>query len=218
MNKSMNVTIIGSGNMGRGLGTRLVNGGHSVTFMDRQLDKAKSSAEQIAANAKNGAKVQGVAFGAPIEDEIVVLAIPYGAAGEVIERLGGQLAGKTIIDISNPLNSSYDNLAVAPGTSAAEEIARGLPANARVFKAFNTTFAQTLLSGKVDGEQLDVFIAGDDTEAKAKVKQLVTDGGLRAIDAGPLSRARQLEAIGFLGITLQGTLGTSFKSAWKIVA
>jgi NADPH-dependent F420 reductase len=214
----MNVTIIGSGNMARGIGARLVSGGHNVTLMDRQPDKARSSAEQIAASAKNGAKVQGVAFGSPIKDEIVILAIPYGAAGEVIENLGAQLAGKTVVDITNPLNATYEDLAVAPGTSAAEEIAKGLPADARVFKAFNTTFAKTLLSGEVDGKKLDVFIAGDDPDAKAKVEQLVNDGGLRAIDAGPLSRARQLEAIGLLGITLQGKLGTGFQSAWKIVA
>ena len=214
----MNVTIIGSGNMGRGIAARLLSGGHNVTLMDRKLDKARSSAEQIASNAKNGAKVQGAAIGAPLQDEIVILAIPYGATGEVIENLGSQLAGKTIIDITNPLNATYDGMAVAGDTSGAEEIARGLPANAKVFKAFNTTFAQTLLSGQVDGKKLDVFIAGDDAEAKANITQLVNDGGLRAIDAGPLSRARQLEALGFLGITLQGTLGTSFKSAWKIVA
>ncbi len=214
----MNVTIIGSGNMARGIGARLLSGGHNVTLMDRQPDKAQSSAQQIAAHAKNGATAQGVALGGPIKDEIVILAIPYGAIGGVIENLGAKLAGKTVIDITNPLNASYDGMAVAAGTSGAEEIARSLPANAKVFKAFNTTFAQTLVAGQVDGKKLDVFIAGDDTEAKAKVKQLINDGGLRAIDAGPLSRARQLEALGFLGITLQGTLGTGFKSAWKIVA
>lgn len=203
--------------MGRGIAIRLLSGGHSVTIMDRKLDKAKSSAEQIASSAKKGAKVQGVSFGAPIQDQIVILAIPYGAMGEVIENLGAQLAGRTIIDITNPLNAAYDGLAVAAGTSAAEEIVKGLPVNAKVFKAFNTVFAQTLLSGQVDGKKLDVFIAGDDADAKANITQLVNDGGLRAIDAGPLSRARQLEAVGFLGITLQGTLGTGFKSAWKIV-
>ena len=204
--------------MARGIATRFLSGGHNVTLMDRKLDKAKASADQIVSSVKNGAKVQGAAIGAPLQDEIVILAIPYGATSEVIENLGAQLAGKTIIDITNPLNATYDGMAVEAGTSAAEEIARELPENAKVFKVFNTIFAQTLLSGQVDGKKLDVFIAGDDAEAKANITQLVNDGGLRAIDAGPLSRARQLEALGFLGITLQGTLGTSFKSAWKIVA
>jgi 8-hydroxy-5-deazaflavin:NADPH oxidoreductase len=204
--------------MGRGIATRLVSGGHNVTIMDRQPDKAKSLAEQIAVNAKKGVMVQGVAFGSPINDEIVILAIPYSATSEVIEKYGAQFTGKTIIDITNPLNATYDGLAVAPGTSAAEEIAKKLPANAKVFKAFNTTFAMTLVAGQVDNKPLDVFIAGNDAAAKAQVLQLVKDSGLRAIDAGPLERARQLEALGLLGITLQGTLGTGYKSAWKIVS
>ena len=95
----MNDTIIGSGNMGRGIETRFVSGGHSVTFMDRQPDKAKAVASDVAAKAKKGARVEGVALGSPIKDEFVVLAIPYGATGEVIENLGKQLDGKTIIDI-----------------------------------------------------------------------------------------------------------------------
>ena len=214
----MNVTIIGSGNMARGIGTRLLSGGHSVTYMDRQPEKAKATATEVASKAKNGAKAEGVALGSPIKDEIVILAIPYGATGEVIERLGKQLDGKTIIDITNPLNASYDGLAVAPGTSGAEEIARKLPANSTVLKAFNTTFAMTLASGKVDGTPLDVFIAGDAAEPKAKFSQLVEDGGLRAIDAGRLDRSRQLEALGLLGITLQDKMGTRYRSAWKILA
>jgi 8-hydroxy-5-deazaflavin:NADPH oxidoreductase len=204
--------------MGRGIGTRLVSGGNNVTIMDRDPEKAKSLAEELAVNAKKGAKIQGVALGGPIQDEIVVLAIPYGVTGEVIENLGAKLAGKTVIDITNPLNATYDGMAVGPGTSAAEEIAKKLPANTKVFKAFNTTFATTLVTGQVDNKPLDVFIAGDDADSKTKIIQLVNDGGSRAIDAGPLSHARQLEAIGFLGISLQGTLGTGFKSAWQIVS
>ncbi len=107
---------------------------------------------------------------------------------------------------------------MAPGTSAAEEIAKKLPADAVVLKAFNTTFAKTLVDGEVDGERLDVFIAGDAKEPKQKVSKLVEDSGLRPIDAGALERARQLEAIGFLGIALQPELGTGFQSAWKILS
>ncbi len=214
----MNVTIIGSGNMGRGIGTRLVSGGHNVTYVDRLPEKAKALAAEIMAKAKKGAKSEGVALGTPIKDEIVILAIPYGATSEVIERLGKDLAGKIVIDITNPLNANYSGLAVAPGTSGAQEIARKLPSDAVVLKAFNTTFAGTLVNGKVDGTPLDVFIAGDASEPKEKVSKLVEDGGLRAIDAGGLERAQQLEAVGFLGIALQQELGTGFQSAWKILA
>ncbi len=214
----MNVTIIGSGNMARGIGTRFLSGGHNVTYMDRQPEKAKATATEVSSKAKNGAKAEGLALGSPIKDEIVILAIPYGATGEVIEKLGKQLDGKTIIDITNPLNATYSGLAVAPGTSGAEEIAKKLPSNATVLKAFNTVFAKTLLSGQVDGAPLDVFIAGDATESKAKLTQLVEDGGLRAIDAGGLNRAQQLESLGFFGISLQEKMGTGFQSAWKILS
>ena len=214
----MNVTIIGSGNMGRGIGTRLVSGGHNVLYMDRNPEKAKALAAEISAQARKGAQAEGVALGTPIKDEIVILAIPYGATGEVIEALGKQLNGKIVVDITNPLNATYSGLAVAPGTSGAEEIAKKLPADAVVLKAFNTTFARTLVEGKVDGKPLDVFIAGAPGESKKKVSKLVEDGGLRPIDAGGLERAQQLEAIGFLGIALQGELGTGFQSAWKILA
>ncbi len=203
--------------MGRGIGTRLVSGGHNVTLMDRDPQKAKALADELAGKAKNRANVQGVALRSAIKDDIVILAIPYGATGEVIERLGKQLDGKIIIDITNPLNGNYSGLSVAPGTSAAEEIARKLPADAVVLKAFNTTFAKTLVEGEVDGKKLDVFIAGDAEEPKQTVSRLVEDSGLRAIDAGALERARQLEAMGFLGIALQQELGTGFRSAWKIL-
>ena len=214
----MNVTIVGSGNMGRGIGTRLVSGGHNVTVMDRDPQKAKTLAGELTGKARKGAKAEGVALNSPIKNEIVILAIPFGATSEVIERLGKQLDGKIIIDITNPLNATYSGLAVAPGTSGAEEIAKMLPADTVVLKAFNTTFAKTLVSGKVDDKPLDVFIAGDAQEPKQKVSQLIEDSGLRPIDAGALERARQLEAMGFLGIALQQELGTGFQSAWKILA
>ncbi len=214
----MNVTIIGAGNMGRGIGTRLVAGGNSVTVLDREPDKAKALANELNSKAKKGAKAHSAELDGPIKDEIVILAIPYGATGPVIESLGKQLDGKIIVDITNPLNATYSGLAVPPGTSAAEEIAKKLPDHAVVLKAFNTTFAKTLVEGEVDGKPLDVFIAGDAEEPKQKMTKLVEDGGLRAIDAGDLERARQLEAMGFLGIALQQELGTGFQSAWKILS
>ncbi len=214
----MNVTIIGAGNMGRGIGTRLVAGGNSVTILDREPDKAKALAGELNSRAKKGAKAQSADLGSPMKDEIVILAIPYGATGQVIESLGKQLDSKIIVDITNPLNATYSGLAVPPGTSAAEEIAKKLPDHAVVLKAFNTTFAKTLVEGEVDGKPLDVFIAGDAEEPKQKMTKLVEDGGLRAIDAGSLDRARQLEALGFLGIALQQELGTGFESAWKILS
>jgi 8-hydroxy-5-deazaflavin:NADPH oxidoreductase len=214
----MNVTIIGTGKMARGIATRLLAGGHSVTLVGRETSKATELAISLTPAAKQGARVLTARFGAPIADPIVILAVWYSAAASIVQQYGAQLAGKILIDITNPLNATYDGLATAPDTSAAEEIAKVAPADTIVLKAFNTTFAGTLVAGQVAGQPLDVFIAGDDAEAKATVSRLVTDGGLRAIDVGPLRRARQLEGLGLLGITLQGPLGTGFMSAWKILS
>jgi 8-hydroxy-5-deazaflavin:NADPH oxidoreductase len=111
---------------------------------------------------------------------------------------------------------TWDNLATQPGISAAEELAGKLPSGTPAVKAFNTTFSGTLVAGEVDGQKLDVFIAGDDESAKAKVAEFVEAGGLRAIDCGPLKRAQELEHMGFLHIGLQEPLGTGFGSAIKL--
>lgn len=213
----MNVSIIGTGNMARGIATRLLAGGHNVTLVGRDTAKATELANQLS-NTTKGTTVTTAPFGSSISDEIVVLAVWYASAAPIIQQYGPQFANKIIVDITNPLNESYDGLVTAPGTSAAEEIAKVAPAGAKVVKAFNTTFAGTLVAGQVAGQPLDVFIAGDDEAAKATVAQVVQDGGLRAIDVGPLHRARQLEGLTLLGITLQFKLNTNFMSAWKLLS
>ncbi len=214
----MNVTIIGAGNMGRGIGTRLAAGGHSITFVDENPEVADKTAAEVKAAAKSGAKVSTSSLGNVALGEVVVLAVWYGTNLEIVKQLGGKLAGKVVIDIANPLNQNYDGLATAPDSSSAEDVARAVTPGAKVVKAFNTTFAGTLLAGQVAGQPLDVFIAGDDPDAKSKVAQLVKDGGMRPIDTGPLSRARQIEAMQFLHITLQATLGTHWMSTVKILS
>jgi len=213
----MNVTIIGAGNMGRGIGTRAVAGGHSVTFVDANPEVAEKTAADVRASAKNGAKVSTASLGDAELGDVVVLAVWYGTNIEIAKQLGNKLAGKVVVDIANPLNSTYDGLATAPDSSSAEDLAKAIASSAKVVKAFNTTYAGTLLAGQVDGQPLDVFIAGDDANAKNKVAQLAKDGGMRPIDTGPLSRARQIEAMQFLHIALQGTLGTNWGSAIKIL-
>jgi NADPH-dependent F420 reductase len=214
----MQVTVIGAGNMGRGIGHRLVAGGHSVTVVDRDPEEAGRLAEELRGVAEGDATVEAAGPGAELRGEVVILAVYYPGTLEIAGDLGDRLAGKIVVDISNPLNQTFGGLATAPGTSAAEELAAALPAGARVVKAFNTTFSGTLVEEQVAGQQLDVLIAGDDEGAKETVAQLVRDGGLRAIDTGSLERARQLEGLGFLHITLQQTLGTGFGSAVKILA
>ncbi|HEX6270233.1 MAG TPA: NADPH-dependent F420 reductase [Anaerolineales bacterium] len=214
----MNATIIGSGNMGRGIGTRLVAGGHSVTFVDANPEVAEQTAVEVRASTQNGATVSTASLGNTELGDVVVLAVWYGTNIEIAKQLGPKLAGKVVVDIANPLNSTYDGLATAPDSSSAEDLAKAIVSGAKVVKAFNTTYAGTLLAGEVAGQPLDVFIASDDAEAKSKVAQLVRDGGMRPIDAGPLSRARQIEAMQFLHITLQNTLGTNWGSTIKILS
>jgi hypothetical protein len=209
----MDVTIIGTGNMGRGIATRLLTGGHEVTLHDREADNSEALAREL------GGSVGAGTVGDPIAGDVVVLAVPYEAAAPLVRQYGDALSGKVVVDITNPVNwETFDGLVTPPDSSAAEEIEKEAPEGAQVVKAFNTTFAGTLVEGEVAGQPLDVYIAGDDEEAKEMVSQLARDGGLVAIDAGPLRRARQLEGLGFLGMTLQQPLGLSFSSAWKLAS
>jgi 8-hydroxy-5-deazaflavin:NADPH oxidoreductase len=212
----MNVTIIGSGNMARGIGNRLVAGGNSVRILDRDKEKADALAGEL--RAQDGAEATTGSLGDQIEDDVVVLAVPYDAVESIAEQYGSGLTGKVVVDITNPVDwESFDRLVTPSDSSAAEEIDRLIP-EAAVVKAFNTTFAGTLVGGEVGGQPLDVFVASDDPDAKKKVAGLIEAGGLRPVDAGPLRRARQLESLGFLHMTLQQPLGTGFGSAVKVVA
>jgi NADPH-dependent F420 reductase len=172
------VSIIGKGNMGPVIAGIVTNGGNTVEVFDTaDVEKA-------------------------VTGDIVVLAVPYPAVAAVLAQRADQLAGKVVVDITNPLNfETFDSLTVPADGSAAAEIADALP-QSRVLKAFNTNFAATLAAGTVGEIATTVLIAGDDPDAKTLLADVVTDGGLRAIDAGALSRARELEALGFLQLTL----------------
>lgn len=214
----MQVLIIGTGSMGRGIATRLIAGGNDVTLFDQSPDAARTLAAQLqgAVPGTNVAVAAGAAD-AVRESHVVILATPYDGTLEIARELRKALDDKVVVDISNPLNATFDALVTSPSTSAAETIRAVLPSSAKLVKAFNTTFAGTLVAGEVAGMPLDVLIAGDDDGAKSKVADLVRGGGMIPIDVGALERARQLEALGLLGITLQGRLGTGFMSGWKLV-
>jgi len=212
MPAAMKITVIGAGNMGRGIGTRFVAGGNDVQIVDRDPEEAQALADEL------GDGATAADPGDPIEGDVVVLAVWYGAEHDLIEEYRDQLAGKTIVEITNPVDlETFDGLATPPGSSAAEEAAKLLPEGTPVVKAFNTTFATTLVEGSVDGEPLDVLVAGDDEDAKRTVIELAEAGGLRAIDAGPLRRARELEALGFLHMKLQEPLAAGYGSAVKLL-
>ena len=209
----MEITIIGTGNMARGIGTRAVAGGHDVTLLGTE----QAHAEELAAEL-DGSSVKAGTVGDPIAGDVVVLAVWYPVSREVAERYGDQLDGKVVVDITNPIDVDAFEPIVPEAGSAAQELAAAAP-NAKVVKAFNTTFAGTLAGGgKVAGQPLDVFIASDDDEAKAKVRELAESAGLRAIDAGPLALARQLEGAGYVHMAIQPGLGGTYASALKIVS
>jgi 8-hydroxy-5-deazaflavin:NADPH oxidoreductase len=214
----MNITIIGTGNMARGIGTRVLAGGNNVTLVGHEPGKAENLASELQSAAQSGASVRAASADISIDGDVFVLAVPYAAAAPIVQQYGDQLVGKIIVDITNPVDFTTMSPAVPGDTSGAEEIAKAAPTRAKIVKAFNTTFAGTLVAGQVAGQPLDVFIAGDDDEAKNTISQLISSAGLRAIDAGPLQRARQLEALGLLHMALQFTLNTGFSSAVKIIS
>ena len=148
---------------------------------------------------------------------MTVFAVYHPGNLDAVQEYAGQLPGKVVVDIANPLDTqTWDSLATPLGTSSAEELQRLVPEGTPVVKAFNTTFAPTLVAGEVGGQRLDVRNAGDDDAAKRKGAQLASDGGLRPIDVGPLRRAQQLEQLGFLHIAVQQPLGLGFASAVKL--
>jgi NADPH-dependent F420 reductase len=153
-----------------------------------------------------------------VSGDIVVLAVPYPAVGAVLEQRADQLDGKIVVDITNPLNfETFDELTVPADSSAAAEIAAKLP-NSKVVKAFNTTFAGTLSAGTVGPLTTTVLIAGDDADAKSTLAGVVTSGGLKAIDAGSLKRARELEAVGFLQISLAANEKVPWTGGFGVIA
>jgi len=209
----MHITLIGTGNMARGLGSRVLAGGHALTVVGKDAQRAGAVVADIGGQGSVGTAVAGD----PIEGEVVVLAVYYPDARDAVEQYAEQLTGKVVVDITNPVNETFDGLVVPPDGSATDELARLAP-DARFVKAFNTTFAGPLTQGEVAGQTLDVLIAGDDEDAKAQVAALARDGGLNPIDVGPQARARELEATGLLHMAVQDTLGSGFASALKIVS
>jgi predicted dinucleotide-binding enzyme len=153
-----------------------------------------------------------------ITGDIVVLALPYAALADIVATRGEQLGGKIVVDITNPVNfETFDSLVVAADSSAAAELASKLP-KSRVLKAFNTTFAGTLASGKVGDDVTTVLVAGDDADAKAQLIGIVAAAGLNGIDAGALNRAREMESLGFLQISLAAAEKISWVGGFAVAA
>ncbi len=182
------ISIIGSGDMASAIGTRGAKHGHTVEFMSRNPAKAQALAEQIG----NGATVG--TFGARPAGDIVILAVLYDGAVEVVAHYGDALSGKILVDITNPFNADATGLVTTPGNSASQQIAAAAPEDTHVVKAFNSIFRGVIAEEK----PVDVFFAGDGAEAKASVAAFLESLDMRPRDAGGLEMTYVLEWAGIL--------------------
>ena len=219
----MIVTIVGAGRLAEGIAVRILAGEHRIRVADAEPGKADAFAAWLSARVgRDGDRPSPSVIVAGVSEaiagaDVVVLAVPYPQGRAIVREQGAALSGVTVVDTCNPVDfSTFDSLLTSPGVSAAEEIADANP-RARVVKAFNTTFASALVAGWVGGLPLDVFLASDDPRAKSRVAALITDGGMRPVDTGPLRRARELEAFQLLHMTLQGPLGLDWASSLKLL-
>ena len=176
------IVIIGSGKVGTALQTGLSRAGNDVRL------------------AKKGQIAETASWA-----DVIVLAVPFSAVPDVALALETVASGKTVIDATNALTPDLE-LAVGFTTSGAEELQKLLP-HAHVVKAFNTVFAQHMSTGKVNGEQLTAFVAGDNEAARKIVLALARAIGFDPVDAGLLKNARGLEALAPLNIHLSWVLG-----------
>ncbi|WP_078315631.1 NAD(P)-binding domain-containing protein [Mycobacterium sp. D16Q16] len=182
------ISIIGTGNMAHAIGALAVAGGSTVEVIGRDRSKAADLAATLGCGTTTGE------FGAAPAGDIVIVALRYADVVPVVTQYGNALADKVIVDISNPFNAKADGLAIPADTSIAQEIAKAAPAGARVVKAFNTVFGHVLEKGRT----LDVFMAGDDAQAKARVSEFIASLGLRPLDVGGLTMAHWLEGTGLV--------------------
>jgi predicted dinucleotide-binding enzyme len=173
--------------MAAAIGGLAAETGYIVEVMSRDPARAQAQAERIGTRAKTAQ------FGSVPAGDIVILAVPYSAVLDVVKHYGEALADKLLVDITNPIKSDFSGFLSPPSSSGAQEVAKVAPAGAEVVKAFNTLPSQALAAGSVAGGALDVFIAGDDLEAKVRVSAFVEILGLRPMDAGPLAMAWALE-------------------------
>jgi len=204
------ISIIGTGNMASTIGTLAVAGGNTVEVIGRDQAKAADLAKALGGSATTGE------FGAVPAGDIVIVALQYANVAPVVAQYGDALAGKVIVDISNPFNSAADGLAIPDDTSIAQEVDKVAPASARVVKAFNTVFGVVLTQRR----PLDVFIAGDDARAKADVAEFVESLNLRPLDVGGLNMAHWLEGAGLvvMGLARNGVGNFDFALGVNILS
>jgi len=206
----MDIAIIGAGNVGKALATSFARAGHTVTIASRDPQDADSIA------AATGATVAASNDAAAETADIIVLALPFDSFADVAAEIADAAAGKVVVDVSNRMSFGSNGPDIDTTSSNAEALAALLPGS-QVVKAFNTLFASNQDDPIADGIQLDGFVAADDATARQTVLDLVASIGLDPVDVGPLARARQLEGLAFLNITLNIAHAGSWQSGWKLV-
>ena len=206
----MNILVLGAGNMGAAFVKQLIRAGHHVSVTARNLEKAQALA------AANPGATAVAATNAAAQADVVVLATGYADAVNALQSVG-DLTGKVVIDITNPLTADFMGLTLGYSTSAAEEIAKAVP-QANVVKAFNTLFAQVLAEGADfgNGQTATVFVASDSERARQTASTLAESLGFKTVDAGGLKNARYLEPLAGLNIYLGygAGLGTDIAPTW----
>jgi 8-hydroxy-5-deazaflavin:NADPH oxidoreductase len=204
----MDVAIIGTGNVGSALARSLSSAGHEVVLTSTSPDEADALAREVGGRAV-ASNADAIAAA-----DTVILAVPFDAIGAIAEATGDELGGKILVDVTNRIGGEAPG-SVIDGTSNAEQTQSRVP-SAHVVKAFNTVLASRQADPQVNEVAVDNFVAGDETAAKEKIMQLSRSMGMRPIDAGPLSSARILEAMGTLNIFLN-MRGGSWQNAWKLI-
>ena len=203
------ISIIGTGKMGSAIAEVSARAGASIQIIRRRAGAGWSAERPDAEYGLVGDELTG---------DLVVLAVPYEAYPNILEHYRDRLSGKVVIDISNPIDfTTYDELLVPSDSSTAVELSKALPVGVTVVKAFNVNLGDTLSTGTNGTTRTTVLFAGDDPEAKIAVAALLEAAGLRAVDAGPLSRARELEAMGFLQIVLAAIGKTRYESGFALL-
>lgn len=192
----MKIAVIGAGSVGGTLGRRWAELGHAVCFGVRDVDDADAKA--LVAKIKSDARLAGVRAAAADAD-VVVLAVPYAASAAALAA-AGDLSGKILIDVTNPVGAGF-TLAVGPGTSGAEEVAKLAP-RSRVYKAMNQVGFEVMANPAFAEGKPVMFVAGDDDAGKKVVLELVASLGFEVIDAGDLKIARLIEPFALLWIHL----------------
>jgi hypothetical protein len=202
----MEIGIIGTGNMGSALATALSDAGHTIMLGSRNPQRGRETAESIGENVSGGSNEDAAEFA-----DTVILAIPFDACADIIRECGA-FDGKTVIDITNPIDLEELRVTLDRETSGGEEIAKLAP-GASVVKAYNMIHAEVVQDPDFGNDRPTCFYCGDDEGAKEQVAELIEDCELDPVDCGPLRASRYLEGMAGLIVQLSMNMGWGVDNA-----